>query len=784
MKLIKLEFSGELVTRELLDREIAAKYELIVEARDLGTPSLSSRVSVWITVTDVNDHAPEIVDPMEDLVSVREGQPPGTDIVRIRAIDRDYGYNASVTYSILKGRDSDGFNLFAIDPITGILKTRVSFDREDRSIYRLAISATDGGKPPKQTVRLLRVEIIDFSDNRPTFTSSNLVYKIREDVPIGFVVGSLSENNNKIDENNDSDAQIMYTINSMSATGAVANAFDIDASSGSLIVTQQLDREQQSEYNLEIRASDKTALTNSQSSMIAVRIEVLDVNDIRPKWSADPIEIDVLENAVIGTPLYNFSAVDADADVNGVVRYEIFDEIPTASTKTFSVDEITGTLTHTMPIDYETIDEYILVIKATDQAVNVSERLSTLVTTRVRIIDTNDHEPKFISPSEENAMIYVSEASPIGHVVFRAIAVDQDAGENGRIKYAIVGSGDGHHFAIDASNGTITLERPFVNNSTATFDATMRRYSLTISASDNGYPSPLITQTTIQIIVQESNNNSPKFVEPIYHVNITENIPIGSFVAQVQSYQSKGDANLTYSIPADVAHDHFAIDPLRGVVTTKAQIDRESVDSYSVPIYATETSASKVNGGSKFDVAYLLIKVNDVNDHAPEFKPGTCYPLAVPENSETSIIHTVVATDADFGHNADIVYSISNGNSGNKFSIDPHTGDLTARPLDRESQARYLLQVTAQDRGTPTTYQGVCNISILVEDRNDNDPRFERTKYVATVPEDAPVGTSVLKLKATDADIGVNARIVYSLSNESNWMFSIDSRTGIITTTR
>lgn len=716
---------------------------------------------------------------MEDLVSVREGQPPGTDIIRIRAIDRDYGYNASVSYSILKGRDSDGFNLFAIDPITGILKTRVSFDREDRSIYRLAISATDGGKPPKQTVRLLRVEIIDLNDIRPTFTSSNLVYKIREDVPIGYVVGSLSENNNRIDENIDRDAQIMYTINSASATGAVANAFDIDASSGSLIVTQQVDREQQSEYNLEIRASDKKSLTNTQSSTIAVRIEVLDVNDNAAKWPADPIEIDVMENAVIGMPLYNFTAVDADAEANGVLRYELIDEIPTAIKKVFNVDEITGTLTHTKAIDYETIDEYILVVKATDQAVNVSERLSTLVTVRVHIIDENDVAPKFISPSEDNAMIYVSEASPIGHVVVRVIAVDKDAGQNGRIKYAIVGNGN-PHFAIDATNGTVTLVRPFGNNATSTYDATLRKHSLTISASDNGFPSPLVTQTTIQIIVQESNNIPPRFIEPIYHVNITENIPIGSFVAQVraQSFQSKGDtSNLTYTIPADVAHDHFAIDALRGVVTTKAQIDRETVDSYSVPIYATEMSSTK------FDVAYLVIKVKDENDHAPEFKPGTCYPLAVPENSETSIIHTVVATDADIGNNADIVYSISNGNSGNKFSIDPHTGDLTARPLDRESQSRYLLQVTAQDRGTPNTYQGVCNISILVEDRNDNDPRFERTKYVATVPEDAPVGTSVLKLKATDADIGKNARIVYSLSNETNWMFTIDSRTGILTTT-
>lgn len=126
--------------------------------------------------------------------------------------------------------------------------------------------------------------------------------------------------------------------------------------------------------------------------------------------------------------------------------------------------------------------------------------------------------------------------------------------------------------------------------------------------------------------------------------------------------------------------------------------------------------------------------------------------------------------------------STIDGNFGNKFNIDMHTGELTARPLDRESQSRYLLQITAQDRGTPTTRQGTCNISITVEDENDNDPRFESLKYVATIAEDEPIGTSVLTVKATDADLGINARIIYSLSNETQWLFNIDNRSGLITT--
>lgn len=125
----------------------------------------------------------------------------------------------------------------------------------------------------------------------------------------------------------------------------------------------------------------------------------------------------------------------------------------------------------------------------------------------------------------------------------------------------------------------------------------------------------------------------------------------------------------------------------------------------------------------------------------------------------------------------------SGGNSGNKFSIDMHTGELTARELDREMQARYLLQITAQDRGSPITYQGACNISIAVEDQNDSNPRFELTKYTVTVAEDVAIGTPIMTVKATDADIGTNAQIVYSLANETNWLFSVDNRSGVITTT-
>lgn len=80
------------------------------------------------------------------------------------------------------GRDSDGNGEFFIDRITGVIRTKVSLDHEEKSMYRLSVAATDNGHPPKQTVRMLRVEVLDLNDNRPTFTSSSLVFQ----VPIVF----------------------------------------------------------------------------------------------------------------------------------------------------------------------------------------------------------------------------------------------------------------------------------------------------------------------------------------------------------------------------------------------------------------------------------------------------------------------------------------------------------------------------------------------------------------------------------------------------------------------
>jgi protocadherin-16/23 len=91
------------------------------------------------------------------------------------------------------------------------------------------------------------------------------------------------------------------------------------------------------------------------------------------------------------------------------------------------------------------------------------------------------------------------------------------------------------------------------------------------------------------------------------------------------------------------------------------------MESMTTQFKSSGNAKSSKTYKSQFDVATIVIRVTDVNDHAPEFRPGSCYPLAIPENNDLSIIHQVVATDLDEGPNGDITYSITGKNLFSHF---------------------------------------------------------------------------------------------------------------------
>uniref|UniRef100_A0AAR5P542 Cadherin domain-containing protein n=2 Tax=Dendroctonus ponderosae TaxID=77166 RepID=A0AAR5P542_DENPD len=756
--------NGEITTKDILDREMKEYYDLVAEARDQGQPFRSTRVAVKISVLDVNDNAPEIVDPQEDVVSVREEQIPGTEVVRIRAIDADSGYNSSITYSLLK--DSDGLDTFSIHPIIGVIRTKVMLDHEEKTIYRIGVVATDGGNPPKQSVRMLRVEVLDLNDNRPTFTSSSLKFSVREDAKVGQIIGTVASTSADDDENivpDSTGSHITYTLTAKSVDSPT-NAFEIERSTGKIVVAQELDREKYSEYKLEIRALDIRALNNPQSSAISVTIEVTDANDSAPQWPKDPVTISVSENTPVGSSIFNFTASDLDSAENGEIRYSLTSQYPNF---TFSLDSLTGTLTLTGPLDYEATKEHLLVIRASDNPFNASAKLSSFLTVRIIITDFNDNTPRFILP--QSSMAFINDNAIVGMKIANILAVDDDSGDNGRVTYILSNSNDASYFSLGYDTGVLTLAKPLIAN--------RKTYMLNVTATDHGKPTRQASMK-LTLLVQDSKNSFQKLLESEYEATVMENAGVGTLVTQL-NIRGLGElgGNVSFFISPGIADDTFEIQSPSGKVLTRKPLDREILESYLLSIFVTDTSQDM----PMFDKTLLHIRVLDINDHAPRFQPESCQRLAIPENTEAAVFHTVVANDMDSGPNGDVSYSITSGNIRNKFSIDSKTGALTAKSLDRESNARYYLTITAQDHGSPSM-QGYCNLTVFVEDQNDNDPKFDLSKYSTSMLEDVPIDTSIMKVHASDADVGFNAKIIYFLANESQWLFRIDNKTGVITT--
>ncbi|XP_074825788.1 cadherin-22 isoform X2 [Natator depressus] len=143
-----------------------------------------------------------------------------------------------------------------------------------------------------------------------------------------------------------------------------------------------------------------------------------------------------------------------------------------------------------------------------------------------------------------------------------------------------------------------------------------------------------------------------------------------------------------------------------------------------------------------------------------------------------------IHSDSDEGDGS-IKYTISGEGAGTIFLIDEVTGDIHATErLDREQKTFYTLRAQARDRQTNQLLEPESEFIIKVQDINDSEPRFLEGPYIGSVAELSPIGTSVMKVMASDADdptYGSSARVVYSVL-EGEQHFTVDSKTGVIRT--
>ncbi|MEE6478685.1 hypothetical protein FKM82_011951 [Ascaphus truei] len=159
----------KIVTSKSMDRETISHYNITVEATDKGSPPLSTRKTVRLEISDVNDNPP-IFQKKTYVAYVPENNQAGASIYSIHASDLDIEENAKLTYSILN-TNMEEFpvsSYLSINPVTGVLYAQRSFDYEQQKEFHIQIMAKDNGSPSLYSNVTLKICVVDQNDNTPT----------------------------------------------------------------------------------------------------------------------------------------------------------------------------------------------------------------------------------------------------------------------------------------------------------------------------------------------------------------------------------------------------------------------------------------------------------------------------------------------------------------------------------------------------------------------------------------------------------------------------------------
>ncbi|XP_017570673.2 protocadherin-10 [Pygocentrus nattereri] len=263
--------------------------------------------------------------------------------------------------------------------------------------------------------------------------------------------------------------------------------------------------------------------------------------------------------------------------------------------------------------------------------------------------------------------------------------------------------------------------------------------------------------------------------------SVPEELEHGAFVGNVAEDLGLDPNELflrKFQLVSGARRRYLEVNLENGVLFVNERIDREQLCEQSPSCFLHLQAVLE----NPLELHRVEVEVLDVNDNAPSF-PRAGFSLEISESAAPgSRFPLESAQDADVGENALRSYLLS---VNAHFALDVRAGKFAElvlqRPLDREQQGAHHMVITAVDGGSPE-HSGSAHLNVTVVDANDNAPAFERESYRAKVVENAPRGTVVIRLNATDPDEGPNGEVTYSFSGHApakvRELFSMDPRTG------
>ncbi|XP_058268056.1 protocadherin beta-16-like isoform X45 [Hemibagrus wyckioides] len=488
--------SATLVLEKELDREKQNDMNLILTAFDGGNPPKSGTAVIHVTVLDANDNIPVFSQPVYR-VSLAENTPLGTEVITVSATDADEGANGDVTYELSRLSDKSG-KILSLDKITGRITVSGNIDYEKEKYFEMRVQAKDG--PGLVSSAKIIIDITDVNDNEPRIILKSLNDPIPENSVAGTEVAIINVQDKDSGNNRQVHCYIQQNV-PFKLNPSIKNYF-------SLITTSMLDRENESDYNITITATDGGS--PPLSSSMTIHLTVSDVNDNPPAFDQQSYTAYVMENNKPGTSISSVTARDPDWRQNGTVLYSLVpSEINGLPVSSFlSINSDTGVIQAVRSFDYEKFRNFKVQVIARD---NGSPPLSSNVTVSVFISDENDNSPQILYPAPEGKSLMtemVPKTALSGSLVSKVIAVDADSGQNSWLSYQIVKSTDPGLFTIGLHSGEIRAQRDITESDSM-------KQNLVISVKDNGQP-PLSATCSVYLLISDNLAEVPVLKDMTY----------------------------------------------------------------------------------------------------------------------------------------------------------------------------------------------------------------------------------------------------------------------------
>ncbi|XP_006822265.1 cadherin-related family member 1-like [Saccoglossus kowalevskii] len=422
----------------------------------------------------------------------------------------------------------------------------------------------------------------------------------------------------------------------------------------------------------------------------------------------------------------------------------------------------------------------------------------------VYIVNVNDHSPEFIGSPY---VTYVFEDTSEGTMIYSVTVIDNDVGSSGGCTITITNLDD--YDGMFYINSSVVAEKTTVADIylTGTLDfESLRVYKLNLFAEDFGTdPGPLSSSATLYVNVKDVQDMPPKFIGLPYYADVPENQPVNTSVMEVLAVD--GDLGVPQRIRYGIASgqneaDLFWVETItdsgKGVLYTSVPLDREAVgiDGGIIAFNLTAIEIDQYNQPLSTITTFtrVTILVLDENDGTPYFDQSY-YNGSIQENSQMNrkilnIIMIVKDSDSTVEMASFELKIINNAVASEAFYVSPdkalfstHAVIKVRNPdyLDFESVQLFNFQVLAYDL-SEEGLSSTADVTIHVMDMNDNSPIFTQDEYWGNVHKKSPAGTSILQISATDMDSGVNAEIVYSITDvvPPTDSFIVNRSTGVI----